>query len=697
MKSAIRKRIIRSLLLLFLLLSVIVPASVNFAAGMEESTISCQFTGKSVAPGQTARFQVRVKNPFDSKLRFRVAVNSIPSNWSSSIKSLDGETVTEVTLDGGEFADLIVEVYVPAEEAEGEYEVILEVESSASSEDLTLSVDARKLLVQIVGRVVDKEGQGLSGVKVEVYSSDESFIVSKQAHSNGSFSVYLTLGTYSVYFSKPGYIKATKSIALETGHREINLGDMILLRALKLSSSVLSRVAAPGDKLVLPFTVSNLGEQPEVVEFLVSKPRGWSTRIIDQSGEIAKISLLPGASLTLQLEVTTLVTFTETKSLSLTAVGQTSSTLNFTVTAKPSELPIVSCQFSGKLVASGETVLFPVRVKNPFVVKLPFRVAIDSIPPNWMGLIRSGGEAVAELTLESGEFADLVVEVYVPPETPDAEYNVVFRASSPAASEDVVLLVAVQKLAAGLGVSVQAVPPYLDAYAGSQAKFRLEATNRGGYDQLFDLDIKGLSPDLRAWFERPGGQEITRVYIEAGQLIEFYVVLAIPKGAQLGTMNFTVSITSASLTKSLKLTLNVLGFYEIKITNVNFYARVTVGGETSYELRIRNTGTHDATNLRVSVGDSAPEGFTIGIKPSVFSSLEPDDEAVFTITAKTRSDVNAGNYYVDFKVWSDQTEPVTFSLRIEVEQQMSWILVGGTLLVISLIALFLVYRKFGRR
>ncbi len=285
----------------------------------------------------------------------------------------------------------------------------------------------------------------------------------------------------------------------------------------------------------------------------------------------------------------------------------------------------------------------------------------------------------------------------MPPEAPDGEYNVIFNASSSAASEYIALLVMVQKFAAGIGVDLEATPPYLDAYAGSQAKFRLKLKNGGGYDQLFDLDVSGLPPDLRMWFEGSEEQEITRVHVEAGESKEFYVVVALPKEEALGRLDFTVSVASASVTKSSELTLNVLGFYEIKVMNVNFYTRVSVGGETSYEFRVKNTGTHDATNVRVDVASSIPDGFTVDVKPTIFPSLKPDEEGVFVITAKTQSDVNAGNYYIDFEVQSDQTEALIFTLRIEVEQQMSWIFVGGTLVVVAVVALFFIYRRFGRR
>ena len=553
----------------------------------------------------------------------------------------------------------------------------------------------------VTGRVLTDDGTGLSGVLIYAYGTSSGSLVRKTTTDDaGYFYLLLPSGSNDLVFKKKGYATYTKTIS--GSDMWINLGDLQMAKALQLSTTTSSRVASPGEKLLLPFTVSNIGEESEVVDFLVSKPEDWSTTILDQTGEITNVYLLPEATLTLQLKAIIPLASTGNNSLSLTAIGKTNSTLNFTIIVEPSDKRIISCQFPGKAWAPGETGLFQVRVTNPFGIAMRFRVTVDSAPLGWTAFVKSiGGEVVKELVLDSGEFADLIVEVYVPAEAPDGEYNIIFQVSSSATSEDLALLVVVQKFAAGIGVDLEATPPYIDAYADSQAKFRLKVKNRGGYDQLFDLDVSGLPPELSTRFEGPDEQEITRVHVEAGGSKEFYVVVALPKAAPLGRLDFVVSVASASVTKRAGLTLNVLGFYELTVLNINFYTRVSVGGETSYMLNVLNSGTHETTNVRVNVAGSIPDGFTVEVKPTGIPSLKPDGPEVFPeeffIIAKTQADVNAGSYYLDFEVQSDQTEALPFTLRIEVAQQMSRIFIGGMLVVVALLGLFFIYRKFGRR
>jgi len=309
----------------------------------------------------------------------------------------------------------------------------------------------------------------------------------------------------------------------------------------------------------------------------------------------------------------------------------------------------------------------------------------------------SAGEPIKEVILEGKDLADLTVEVQVPRGEADGDYSVLFEASSPAQSESLSLLVVVEKIAAAMGADLQAIQPYLDAYAGTQARFRFRLANEGGYDQLFDLNTEGLLQDLRTWFEGSDGEEMKKVYVEAGESEQFSLVVSVPRELIFGESNFTVSATSPSIAKNVTVTLNVLGSHDIWVMNQNFYVSLTVGGETDFILRVMNVGTDVVTNLEAVTMGQVPSGFTVDIEPAVISSQRPQEEATFTIRVSSEPDVNAGNYYVEMKVQSDQTEPSRFSLRIGVEPQMSWVYIGGGLVLVAAILLFLVYRKFGRR
>lgn len=225
----------------------------------------------------------------------------------------------------------------------------------------------------------------------------------------------------------------------------------------------------------------------------------------------------------------------------------------------------------------------------------------------------------------------------------------------------------------------------------------LKLSNIGGYDELLGLSVNGLPPGLTARFEDASKQEITKIYVEAGQSSEPYVVVSTPKGATLGALNFTVTVASADANGVTNLTLNVLGLYEITVTSENFYTSLNVGGEGTFTLTLLNNGTQDIEKVKAVVTGTTPTGFTVTIDPSSVSSLKAGDEATVTFSIQTQSDVNAGNYYLDFNVLSDQTQAQSFTLQVGIVQETSSILYAVIIVVVAVVGLFMVYRKFGRR
>jgi uncharacterized membrane protein len=197
------------------------------------------------------------------------------------------------------------------------------------------------------------------------------------------------------------------------------------IQEIELYSSILSRVASPGDKITFPFTVSNIGEEPEEIEFLVLKPEGWSTKVLDQTGEVKKVYLLTGSNLNLQLEATIPPTSNGNNSLLLTAIGKTNSTLKFTIKVILSEEPIITCQLSEKSTTPGDPVKFQVRLENYFGVEMWYSFAVDLIPLDWTAYVKSvEEEIITEVTLEGNEF---LVEITPPITGEIGEYAVIVK------------------------------------------------------------------------------------------------------------------------------------------------------------------------------------------------------------------------------------------------------------------------------
>jgi len=554
----------------------------------------------------------------------------------------------------------------------------------------------------VSGRVVDEDNQGLSDVKIEVYSSPGDVLyVIRYTDSDGYFSVRdLPIQTYTFDFSKPGY--ATESISLDTSIPRANLGDVVLRKALRLSSPVLSRAASPGDKLMLPFTVSNIGDDPEMVEFSVSKPEGWSTRILDQTTEVTKVYLLTDSSLNLQLEVTIPLTATRNNNLSLTTSGKTNTTLNLTITVEPSNESIISCQFSGKSTAPGYTVRFQVRLKNPFGDEMRFRVAVDSIPLNWTASVETvGGEAVTEVTLDSSEFVDLIVEVTPLVTARLGEYGIVVKAESSDRKVTTSLPLNIT-LTEAEEEEIQVAATFLEVTveAGKVVRFPITIINSGETDRTLLLSVVEYPTDWQAAFKSETDDstiELSGLYLTAGESENLVFEVTPPSTANLGSYAVPVQVESEDGAIRIRLELKAIitGSYDLSLEPSTLYTDATVGGSTTFTAKITNTGQTPVSVLRLNV--DAPQEWETSVNPAQVESLKPRESFTFTIVVETPDDTVAGDYLLTLKGLSDQVESDEVQIRMTATAPTSWGLIGIGIAAVMVVALIVVFKKFRRR
>ncbi|MDD2666819.1 MAG: NEW3 domain-containing protein [Methanocellales archaeon] len=619
---------------------------------------------------------------------------SKPEGWSTRVLDATGE-VTKVYLSSGSSLNLQLEARIPSTSTGNNSLTLTSVGKTNSTLSFTILV--KPLDEPIIScRVVDEGGEGIGGVKVEVYSSDESYVESGQTDSKGYFSIHhLQTGTYVIHFSKLGYVEVTKSVTI--GDDVVHLGDLVLLRALRSSSSALSRVESPGDKVLLPFTVSNIGEESEVVEFLVSKPEGWSTRVLDATGEVTKVYLSSGSSLNLQLEARIPSTSTGNNSLTLTSVGKTNSTLSFTILVKPLDEPIIFCQFPGKAVEPGETVTFQLRVENPFGMEMRFRVSVDSVPLNWTTFVKSAdGEAVTEVTLDSGEFADLILEVTPPVTAMLGEYEISVKAESSDLKVITFLPLNINITKAEEEIEVTATFLEVTAKAGEVAKYPITIINSGKTDTRLFLSVVEPPTDWEVAF-KSDTVEVSSLYLKAGESENLVVEVTPPSTVNISSYLVPVQVESADGTSSIRLDLkaNIIGSYDLSLAPSTLLTSATVGDTTTFTAKITNTGETPMTTLKLDI--EVPEGWDASVTPAQIESLKPRESFTFTIVVEVPDDTVAGDYLLTLKGLSDQVESDEVQIRATASASTSWGLAGIGIIAVILGGLIVVFKKFSRR
>uniref|UniRef100_A0A7C1GLI1 Alpha-galactosidase NEW3 domain-containing protein n=1 Tax=Thermofilum adornatum TaxID=1365176 RepID=A0A7C1GLI1_9CREN len=145
-----------------------------------------------------------------------------------------------------------------------------------------------------------------------------------------------------------------------------------------------------------------------------------------------------------------------------------------------------------------------------------------------------------------------------------------------------------------------------------------------------------------------------------------------------------------------QLSLGVMGTYKLSFVTQSFYMEMVPGSTQTFQIQVQNTGYSSLTNLNLAF-TSVPKGFTVNIDPVNVLVLKPGDTATFTVTITTTGDINTGDYYLTFVVKADQLPQTSRDLHVYVKPQQSMVYVALAAVLLVVGALYLVYRRFGRR
>jgi len=491
-------------------------------------------------------------------------------------------------------------------------------------------------------------------------------------------------------------------IAIGSTNRSLTFSVLIRsqpaeMPTLTLYSSILSMVANSGEKLLLPFAVSNIGAITESIEFSVSTPESWSTRILNDNGrEITQASLSAGATANYNLELIIPMDYTGDTNLELTAVGNTVATLDFTVNVETVRESIMSCRFPGKLGVPGDSVTFDVTLTNPFNVETRFELSVGYAPANWtVHVTPSSGEAVTDIILGADESLSLVIEVETASSAiSDTPYDVVVVADSngqPVSS----LPLTVTLEGDGNAVKITTKFPDVTIQAGEAVEYAVTVTNVGDTNRLLYFSI--TAPSNWNAVVKSGELEVSKLSLDAGSSESLTIEVTPPSTVSLGSYDINVQFTSESgaLLGEKQLTATVVGAYSLDIGLSTLLKSTTSGESVSFTATVTNTGYSYVTG--VSLEFDVEDDWDITISPTQVDMLTPQQSCTIEVIVDTPTGTVSGDYMVTVGAVSDQSSSDNTQVRVTVTTSSSWAIYGVGVAAVLIVALVLVFKKFKRR
>jgi uncharacterized membrane protein len=552
------------------------------------------------------------------------------------------------------------------------------------------------------GYVVDEEGKPLKNVKVSATSNSGNLQATDHTDENGFFRFALEKETYTIIFEKDGYATEETRITVpragwwnDPESDSVKMSEIILEKAIKISTNALSRAANPGQTLDITFTVTNNAEKTQTVDFTVSLPEHWSAQIYDSTSEVNQVQLALGSTqLTLRLKIPQSMKQTET--IALTAVSTLSDTLEITINPKTSTDEVeLKTTYTSVSEETGRTIKLPLKLKNNGEVDKIIKLS-PTVPENWeLNILTDNQMAISSILLETGETYTLTIEVEPADDETTGEYSISINAlnENDVTQDTVSVSITLREPTS----DVEVISTFTDVTieAGGTISFPLAIWNRGGTDALALLSVESVPSNWDTLFITDD-VEVSSVLVGSGESSTLEFKVEPPNSVETGEYMLNVVIeTSDGFQEVIPLTISVEGSYELELELSTLYTTTRIGDTVSLSAQVTNMGATPVTTIYLDF--VLPEGWETTYTPVQVSSLDPRDSVRFNIVTETTSDTEAGDYLLTVQAISDQLSSEELDIRITTLASTTWGYIGLGLAGVFVAGAYLLFKRFKRR
>jgi uncharacterized membrane protein len=359
----------------------------------------------------------------------------------------------------------------------------------------------------------------------------------------------------------------------------------------------------------------------------------------------------------------------------------------------------VTTPYPNIAVAPGSSASFDLTITAPRdgVVDL----SVSGAPTGWTATLHGGGFVVSGVSIIGGKAGTARLDVKVPGDTSVTNGRLTVVAKQGGSSASLPISVAVNANVAG-DLTVTTDSPTLTGPNTTTFSFDLTVTNGTAQDQT--ISAKATAPTGWNVTTKLSDAQAASTVVKAGSTSTVTVSATPPTDAPAGHTDIDVSVIAGSRTIPGKLGVDITGSFKVTLSTPNQLISMhgPAGSGTTQALVVKNDGTGDLTNVKLT--SSAPSNWKV--------AFDAANDTIPTIPAKQQVTVNAtitptgdavtGDYQVTLTATAPGENGTTaatddLAMTFTVETSPLWLLAGFALIVVILVALFYVFRTYGRR
>lgn len=365
----------------------------------------------------------------------------------------------------------------------------------------------------------------------------------------------------------------------------------------------------------------------------------------------------------------------------------------------------------GRKTHPGSPVRFSITVENKYDSRATVKLSVLSKPDEWgVDMLSSDGARITKMSIPAQSNQDFDVIAQPPVNTSEGDYEVLIGASMESGSQIISL---------PLSISInpdldpaQALSAYLEMHSSiaglevrpeNTADFIVSLKNR--YDQQIKLNLKSLNkPDgwnVEFLSDTDDKVRLTTLEIPAKSEQKFKVKVKPSPNASDGIYPVLVGAVSQddrSVAQRLEVTVNkgleksqILGVYpsDSEVT-------LNPGGSTEIRVTIRNGGDEVLSDVQLEIQDVG--GISTEIRSfGTIDKLEAGESRNIPVDITARADVGSGIKEIFMRAKSGDVQGEEKSIKVNVEKSGSSGIAGIGMVVLAIVVLVFIIRKFGRR